>query len=54
MYRFRRASLNSGGFTLAEVLAAALLLSVALLAIMSADTAARNAQQRAVEPGGRA
>ena len=39
---------RSGGFTLVEVLAAVLLLSIALLAIMSANTAARYAQQRAV------
>jgi|YelNatPaOPRAMG01_1025707.scaffolds.fasta_scaffold105497_3 prepilin-type N-terminal cleavage/methylation domain-containing protein len=39
---------KSGGFTLVEVLAAVLLLSIALLAIMTANTAARNVQQRAV------
>lgn len=39
---------RSGGFTLVEVLAAVLLLSIALMAIMTANTAARSAQQRAV------
>jgi prepilin-type N-terminal cleavage/methylation domain-containing protein len=39
---------KSGGFTLVEVLAAVLLLSIAMLAIMTANTAAREAQQRAV------
>lgn len=39
---------RNGGFTLVEVLAAVLLLSIAILAIMSANTAARQAQQRAV------
>jgi prepilin-type N-terminal cleavage/methylation domain-containing protein len=39
---------KSGGFTLVEVLAAVLLLSIALLAIMTANTAARGAQQRAI------
>jgi Tfp pilus assembly protein PilV len=39
---------KGGGCTLVEVLAAVLLLSIALLAIMTANTAARGAQQRAV------
>lgn len=39
---------GNGGFTLVEVLAAVLLLSIAILAIMTANTAARQAQQRAV------
>lgn len=39
---------KSGGFTLVEVLAAVLLLSIALMAIMTANAAARDAQQRAV------
>jgi len=39
---------RSGGFTLVEVLAAVLLLSIALMAIMTADTAARGMQERAV------
>jgi|GEM_PF-933489 len=38
----------SGGFTLVEVLAAVLLLSIALLAILAANSAARETQQRAV------
>lgn len=36
------------GFTLVEVLAAALLLSIALLAVMTASQAARETQRRAV------
>lgn len=39
---------RNGGFTLVEVLAAVLLLSIAIMAIMAADSAARGAQQRAV------
>lgn len=39
---------RNGGFTLVEVLAAVLLLSIAMLAIISANSAARGAQQRAV------
>lgn len=39
---------KNGGFTLVEVLAAVLLLSIALLAVISANSAARGAQQRAV------
>ncbi len=39
---------RNGGFTLVEVLAAVLLLSIAMMAIMAANTAARRAQQRAV------
>ena len=38
----------NGGFTLVEVLAAVLLLSIAMMAIMAANSAARGAQQRAV------
>lgn len=39
---------RNGGFTLVEVLAAVLLLSIAMMAIMAANSAARGAQQRAV------
>lgn len=39
---------KNGGFTLVEVLAAVLLLSIAMMAIMAANSAARGAQQRAV------
>jgi prepilin-type N-terminal cleavage/methylation domain-containing protein len=51
MSLIRRTISKSGGFTLVEVLAAVLLLSIALLAIMTANTAARGAQQRAVCQG---
>lgn len=37
-----------GGFTLVEVLAAVLILSIALLTIMTASSVARDSQQRAV------
>jgi prepilin-type N-terminal cleavage/methylation domain-containing protein len=43
-----RTTSRNGGFTLVEVLAAVLLLSIAILAIMTANTAARGAQTRAV------
>lgn len=43
-----RRYLVHGGFTLVEVLAAVLLLSVGLLAVLSAGQAARETQQRAV------
>lgn len=39
---------KNGGFTLVEVLAAVLLLSIGLLAVLTAESAARNMQQRAV------
>ncbi len=48
MNLIRRTTSKGGGFTLVEVLAAVLLLSIALLAIMTANTAARGVQQRAV------
>ena len=49
MYRYYRRGMRSKrGFTLAEILAAVLLLSIALLAIMTADQAARDTQKRAV------
>lgn len=48
MSPFSRGKSGNGGFTLVEVLAAVLLLSIAVLAIMTANTAARGAQQRAV------
>ncbi|MHB9036216.1 MAG: type IV pilus modification PilV family protein [Armatimonadota bacterium] len=41
-------TLRNGGFTLVEVLAAVLLLSIGLLAVLSAGSAARETQQRAV------
>jgi prepilin-type N-terminal cleavage/methylation domain-containing protein len=41
-------SLVHGGFTLVEVLAAVVLLSIGLLAVLSAGQAARETQQRAV------
>ncbi|MEN6355959.1 MAG: prepilin-type N-terminal cleavage/methylation domain-containing protein [Armatimonadota bacterium] len=39
---------KNGGFTLVEVLAAVLLLSIGLLAVLSAGSAARQTQQRAM------
>jgi Tfp pilus assembly protein PilV len=48
MILIRKTISSDGGFTLVEVLAAVLLLSMAVLAIMSANAAARDAQQRAV------
>jgi prepilin-type N-terminal cleavage/methylation domain-containing protein len=41
-------TLRNGGFTLVEVLAAVLLLSIGLLAVLTAGIAARDTQQRAV------
>lgn len=43
-----RRFLAHGGFTLVEVLAAVMLLSVGLLAVLSAGEAARDTQQRAI------
>lgn len=42
-----RKNCKNGGFTLVEVLAAVLLLSIAMLAILTANSAARSTQQRA-------
>ncbi|MGI6294834.1 MAG: prepilin-type N-terminal cleavage/methylation domain-containing protein [Armatimonadota bacterium] len=47
MTPFRRKKYEDGGFTLVEVLAAVLLLSIALLAILSANSAAKSTQRRA-------
>lgn len=40
---------QNGGFTLVEVLAAVVLLSIAMLAILTANSASRSTQLRAVE-----
>ncbi len=39
---------EDGGFTLVEVLAAVLLMSIAMLAILTANSASRSTQQRAI------
>ncbi|MCE5315396.1 MAG: type II secretion system protein [Armatimonadota bacterium] len=41
-------TIRNGGFTLVEVLAAVVLLSIGLLAVLSAGSAARETRQRAV------